>query len=62
MEIHHADKAYRKRSLWLLAGIILMCGVLLWQLLHQRLSMARDAQLGRYSRGRYPFKHERPAS
>ncbi|HEV8693248.1 MAG TPA: hypothetical protein VGQ93_03530 [Lysobacter sp.] len=32
MEIHHADKAYRKRSLWLLAGIVLMCGVLLWQL------------------------------
>lgn len=32
MEIHHADKAYRKRSLWLLAGIVLMCTVLLWQL------------------------------
>ena len=32
MEIHHADKAYRKRSLWLLAGIASMCGVLLWQL------------------------------
>ena len=32
MEIHHADKAYRKRALWLLAGIVLMCGVLLWQL------------------------------
>lgn len=32
MEIHHADKAYRKRTLWLLAGIVLMCGVLLWQL------------------------------
>lgn len=32
MEIHHADKAYRKRSLWLLAGIVLMCGVLLWEL------------------------------
>ena len=23
LEIHHADKAYRKRSLWLLAGIVL---------------------------------------
>lgn len=32
MEIHRADKAYRKRALWLLAGIVLMCGVLLWQL------------------------------
>lgn len=32
MEIHHADKAYRKRALWLLGGIVLMCGVLLWQL------------------------------
>ncbi|HEU0305888.1 MAG TPA: hypothetical protein VFR30_02860 [Lysobacter sp.] len=32
MEIHHADKAYRKRALWLLAGIVVMCGVLLWQL------------------------------
>lgn len=32
MEIHHADKAYRKRSLWLLAGIVLMCAALLWQL------------------------------
>jgi hypothetical protein len=32
LEIHHADKAYRKRSFWLLAGIVLMCGVLLWQL------------------------------
>lgn len=32
MEIHHADQAYRKRALWLLAGVVLMCGVLLWQL------------------------------
>jgi hypothetical protein len=32
MEIHHADKAHRKRALWLLGGIVLMCGVLLWQL------------------------------
>lgn len=32
MEIHHADKDYRKRALWLLAGIVLLCGVLLWQL------------------------------
>ena len=32
MEIHRADKGYRKRSFWLLAGIVLMCGVLLWQL------------------------------
>ena len=32
MEIHHADKAYRKRALWLLAGIAIMCGLLLWQL------------------------------
>lgn len=32
MEIHRADKAYRKRALWLLAGIAVLCGVLLWQL------------------------------
>lgn len=32
MEIHRADKAYRKRALWLLAGVVLMCGSLLWQL------------------------------
>ena len=32
MEIHRADKAYRTRSLWLLAGIAVMCVVLLWQL------------------------------
>ena len=32
MEIHHADKAYRTRSLWLLAAIMIMCVVLLWQL------------------------------
>ena len=32
MEIHHADKAYRTRSLWLLVAIVLMCAVLLWQL------------------------------
>ena len=44
MEIHHADKAYRKRSLWLLAGIILMCGVLLWQL--QTWLHALTSQLG----------------
>jgi hypothetical protein len=44
MEIHYADKAYRKRSLWLLAGIVLMCGVLLWQL---QLWIAHlDAQFG----------------
>lgn len=32
MEIHYADKAYRKRAMLLLAGITLLCGVLLWQL------------------------------
>jgi hypothetical protein len=32
MEIHYADKDYRKRAMWLLAGIVLLCGVLLWQL------------------------------
>jgi hypothetical protein len=32
MEIHHADKAYRTRSLWLLLAIVLMCALLLWQL------------------------------
>ncbi|GAB3384874.1 hypothetical protein [Lysobacter fragariae] len=32
MEIHRADKAYRKRALWLLAGITVLCAVLLWLL------------------------------
>lgn len=32
MEIHYADKAYRRRAVWLLAGIVLLCGALLWQL------------------------------
>ena len=32
MEIHPADKAYRKRAMWQLAGIVVMCGMLLWQL------------------------------
>ena len=32
MEIHRADEAYRKRAMWLLGGIVIMCGVLLWQL------------------------------
>ena len=32
MEIHYADRAYRRRALWLLAGTVVMCGVLLWQL------------------------------
>ena len=32
MEIHRADKAYRTRAIWLLAGVALLCAVLLWQL------------------------------
>lgn len=32
MEIHHADKAYRSRSLALLGVAVVLCGVLLWQL------------------------------
>ena len=32
MEIHRADKAYRTRAAWLLAGVALLCAVLLWQL------------------------------
>ena len=32
MEIHQADKAYRTRSIWLLAGVAILCAVLLWQL------------------------------
>src|SRR5687768_5539488 len=32
MEIHYADRAYRTRSLWLLAAIVVMCALLLWQL------------------------------
>jgi hypothetical protein len=32
MEIHRADRAYRKRTLWLIALIVLLCAVLLWQL------------------------------
>ena len=32
MEIHPADKAYRTRAIWLLAGVSILCAVLLWQL------------------------------
>ncbi|MBF6024785.1 hypothetical protein [Lysobacter niastensis] len=32
MEIHRADKAYRSRTLWLLAIIVMLCALLLWQL------------------------------
>ena len=32
MEIHPADKAYRTRSLLLLAGVAVLCAALLWQL------------------------------
>jgi hypothetical protein len=32
MEIHRADKAYRTRSALLLAGVALLCIILLWQL------------------------------
>ncbi|QNP40648.1 hypothetical protein [Lysobacter solisilvae (ex Woo and Kim 2020)] len=32
MEIHRADKAYRRRASWFLAAIAILCGVLLWQL------------------------------
>ena len=32
MEIHRADRAYRKRTLWLIALIVVLCTVLLWQL------------------------------
>ena len=32
MEIHRADKAYRTRAAWLLAGVAILCIVLLWQL------------------------------
>ena len=32
MEFHRADKAYRTRSLLLLALVVALCGVLLWQL------------------------------
>ncbi len=32
MEIHRADKAYRTRGTLLLAGVAILCAVLLWQL------------------------------
>ena len=32
MEIHVADKAYRKRAVWVLAAMLVLCGALLWQL------------------------------
>jgi len=32
MEIHRADKAYRTRAILLLAGVAILCAVLLWQL------------------------------
>jgi hypothetical protein len=40
MEIHRADKAYRTRSLLMLACTVALCGVLLWQL-HQWLDTVR---------------------
>lgn len=42
MEIHRADKAYRTRSLWLLAAIVVMCATLLWQLQAWLASLASD--------------------
>ncbi|TWI11590.1 hypothetical protein [Aerolutibacter ruishenii] len=32
MEIHQADKEYRRRSIWTLLGVLALMGVLLWQL------------------------------
>lgn len=32
MEIHHAEKGYRKRSLWALLGVLVLLVILLWQL------------------------------
>ena len=32
MEIHRADKAYRSRATAMLALVVVLCGVLLWQL------------------------------
>lgn len=32
MEIHRADRTYRNRSVLLLAVVVVLCGVLLWQL------------------------------
>jgi hypothetical protein len=44
MEIHYADRDYRKRAIWLLAGTVILCVVLLWQL-HAWLNQL-TAQLG----------------
>ena len=32
MEIHYADKGYRRRSIWALLGVLTLLAVLLWQL------------------------------
>jgi hypothetical protein len=32
MEIHRADKSYRTRSVLLLTVVVVLCGVMLWQL------------------------------
>lgn len=32
MEIHYADKGYRRRSFWILAGVLILLMVLLWEL------------------------------
>ncbi|MCM2338287.1 MAG: hypothetical protein NDI59_06235, partial [Lysobacter sp.] len=32
MEIHHADKGYRRRSAWTLIGVLLLLAILLWHL------------------------------
>lgn len=32
MEIHYADKGYRRRSIWALLGVLILLTALLWQL------------------------------
>ncbi|WP_036103128.1 hypothetical protein [Lysobacter capsici] len=40
-EIHRADLAYRRRSLWLLAATVLVCAIGLWHW-HEWLTTVRD--------------------
>lgn len=32
MDIHYADKGYRRRCIWAMAGVVVLSAVLLWQL------------------------------
>src|SRR5262245_20232651 len=56
MEIHRADLAYRRRSLWLLSTIVCLCAIGLWllhdwlQAVQAQIALAEPAQARRWLR------------